>query len=317
MGHHSLKNADWRKSVVYSRSTTSTLEANREKNIISPQLDQKNKDLITLKAKGHKSEKPTSKKGRRKNRRKKGRSALSKTQKSKKSELVPIADLVLGSKIDGVVAGFTDFGIFIRTNVDMKGKGSEGYALLHKSQIRDEPVDDLAKLFRIGAALKGLRIIDIKYAKGEVGLTLRNQREKRKKASDIKFGVDMTATVSKVMPYGAFLDFGYDKNALLHVSRMSQKKINNVRQWLNEGDKVVAHVINKDEKTGNLAASMLDRDADRFLDKRSAHIKRMKERSKEIQVTQSTLSTELEYFNDAIRDLEESVDLEKSLESSE
>ena len=295
---------------IFSHSTTSQLEASREEVRADPiELEHpKAKELIKLNGKEKNSEKSTAKVTRKKKKRTRPKSINSRATKSKKSKLVPLANIALGSKIDGVVAGFTDFGIFIKTNVDMKGKGSKGYALLHKSQIRDEPIDDLAKLFRIGAVLKNLRVIDIKYAKGEVGVSLRKQREKRKKLSDIKLGVDMTATVSKVMPYGAFLDFGYDKNALLHVSRMSQKKITNVRQWLNEGDKVVAHVINTDKRKGTMAASMLDMEADRFLDKRSAHITRIKERSEEIQDPQNSLSTELEYFNSAIRDLEESVE---------
>ena len=213
-----------------------------------------------------------------KKKRMKKKSMLSSSPKGKKSTLMPLKELKLGSKIDGIVAGFTEFGIFIRTNIDMKGKGSNGYALLHKSQIRDEPVDDLAKLFRIGAVLKDLRVININYAKGEVGLSLRKQRKKRKKFADITLGVDMEATVSKVVPYGAFLDFGYDRNALIHVSRISQKKIGNVRQWLNEGDKVVAHIIKKDTVKGTLAASMLDTEADRFLDRRSFHMKEIKKR---------------------------------------
>mmetsp|Transcript_22026 Transcript_22026/g.26996 ORF Transcript_22026/g.26996 Transcript_22026/m.26996 type:complete len:194 (+) Transcript_22026:152-733(+) len=68
-------------------------------------------------------------------------------QSKQKVKSLPIHNLKLGSKIDGTVAAFTSFGIFLKINYNSKGKGSKGYALLHKSQIRDEPVDDLSKLF--------------------------------------------------------------------------------------------------------------------------------------------------------------------------
>ena len=224
---------------------------------------------------------------------------LSKKQNQSSTKLAPLSDLKLGSKIDGHVAAFSSFGIFIKTKFDFKNRGSNGYALLHKSQIRDEPVEDMSKLFRIGAKVKGLRVININYAQGEVGVSLRGKRKGRKSMREVPIGKEMIGTVSQVVAYGAFVDVGADVNALVHISRISQKKIKNIRHFVNDGDKVTIRVISKDEGKKTMAASMLGKDADEYLDGRSAHMKKMRE-----SVAVDNLKSELEYFEDAVQELE-------------
>ncbi len=219
-------------------------------------------------------------------------------------DLLPLTELKLGSTINGYVASFTPFGIFIKTSYDFKNKGSNGYALLHKSQIRDEKVDDLTKLFRIGARVKGLRVININYAKGEVGVSLRNKRANRKKIEDIAVGSEIEGTVANVLAYGAFVDVGADANALLHISRISQKKIRNIRDVISEGENVTVRILSKDVKKKTMAASMLDKEADEYLNKRSEQMKQMRESAN---TELESLKTEIEYFEEAVRELEETL----------
>lgn len=246
-----------------------------------------------------------------KNRRRKGK-VQNKLDRNK-GPLLPITDLKLGATIDGYVAAFTDFGVFIKINYDLNGKRSSGgYALLHKSQIRDETVDDVKKLYRIGAQVKNLRVININYAKGEVGLSLRDQRAKRKDLNQYTIGKEYEGTVSRVVSYGAFVDVGARQNALLHISRISSKKIENVRNFVNEGDKVVVRIISKDQKKGTMAASMLSREADEYIERRSKQLNRMRSRSdaakEQEEKDKSGLKSEVEYFDEAIRELEASLE---------
>jgi ribosomal protein S1 len=228
----------------------------------------------------------------------------------------PLTDLKLGSTVEGWVAAFTDFGVFVKIPYDLKNKGGQaGYALLHKSQISDEEItpSGLKKMFRIGQVLKNLRVITINYAKGEVGLSTRKQREKRKDLSHFTVGKEYTGKVVNVMAYGAFVDIGAKANVLLHISRVSPKKIENIRHYLNEGDAVQVRIIGKDEKKQTMAASMLEYDADLYLDRRSAQLNRVKNRaerkaSDEIaEAMKMDLKSELEYFEDAVRELEDSL----------
>lgn len=250
-------------------------------------------------------------KGKNNNRRRKGK-VQNKLERNK-GPLLPITDLKLGATLDGYVAAFTDFGVFIKINYDLNGKRSSGgYALLHKSQIQDETVDDVKKLYRIGAQVKNLRVININYAKGEVGLSLRDQRVKRKDLNQYTIGQEYEGTVSRVVSYGAFVDVGARQNALLHISRISSKKIENVRNFVNEGDKVAVRIISKDKKKGTMAASMLSREADEYIERRSKQLNRMRSRSHPAKVQEekdsSGLKSEVEYFDEAIRELEASLE---------
>ena len=233
-------------------------------------------------------------------------------KKEKNVPILPFADLKLGSKIEGRVSAFTDFGVFVKINYKLQNKsGRGGYALLHKSQIRDETVEDPKKLFRIGAVIKDLRVIQVNHDRGEVGLSLRKQRDERKNLSEFSVGEEYEGKVARIVNYGAFIDLGAKVNALLHISRISQKKIKNIRNWVNEGDSVKVRIINMDKKEKTMAASMLDMEADEFLNRRSAQLKRMRERSdlKNAKMMENTeLKSELEYFEDAVKDLEDALE---------
>lgn len=270
----------------------------------APQKNKKNKKTKRKSNNKRKNKKMKNGGGKAKNKTNKARAVTSKILSNDDQSLLPLTDLKLGSTIDGYVASFTPFGIFIKTAYDFKNKGSNGYALLHKSQIRDEKVDDLTKLFRIGARVKGLRVININYAKGEVGLSLRKKRAHRKKLKDVPIGVEIEGTVSSVLAYGAFVDVGADANALLHISRISQRKIRNIRDVISEGEKVTVRILSKDLKKKTMAASMLDKDTDEYLDKRSEQMKKMRESSN---TELESLKTEIEYFEEAVRELEETL----------
>ena len=250
------------------------------------------------------------------NRRKGGNngSGISKKKKAGgKQQLTPMSKLRLGTKIDGVVAGISSFGVFIKTNYAIRSEGdtdktNSGYALLHKSQVQDEKVEDISKIFKKGDKIKGARVISINYVKGEVSLSLRKPRPKRIPYDDINVGKEYDGKIANVTPYGAFVDIGSKKNVLLHISRMTQDKVTNVRDYVSEGDIVTIHIIEKNDKTKTLSGSMLDRTSDEYLNKRKKQMQRQKDNHKEA-VQSSSERSELEFFEEAIRELEEAVKL--------
>lgn len=213
----------------------------------------------------------------------KTRSLLStNTKKGKKNvpankeftENLPLSSLEIGSKLSGVVAGTSTFGAFIRTSYALKPGSVGGYALLHKSQIQDEIVQDINKVMKVGQRLDNLRVISINYAKGEVNLSLRPPRPARKELSDIAIGDMLRGKVRNLTPYGAFVDVGCKVNLLIHKSRISTEKVENISDYVNTGDKVNVRVIDKDEKSKKLAGSLLRLDADLYLTKRQKQLEK-------------------------------------------
>ncbi len=62
------------------------------------------------------------------------------------------------------------------------------------------------------------------------------------------------AKVKSVMPYGAFVEF-HGKSGLLHVSEMSTQRIENVEDFIKEGDEIRVKLIEIDQKTGKYRLS--------------------------------------------------------------
>jgi polyribonucleotide nucleotidyltransferase len=62
------------------------------------------------------------------------------------------------------------------------------------------------------------------------------------------------AKVKSVMPYGAFVEF-HGKSGLLHVSEISNQRIENVEDVLKEGDEIRVKLVEIDQKTGKYRLS--------------------------------------------------------------
>ncbi len=62
------------------------------------------------------------------------------------------------------------------------------------------------------------------------------------------------AKVKSVMPYGAFVEF-HGKSGLLHVSEMSNQRIENVEDFIKEGDEIRVKLVEIDQKTGKYRLS--------------------------------------------------------------
>ncbi|MGN1227208.1 MAG: polyribonucleotide nucleotidyltransferase [Christensenellales bacterium] len=67
-------------------------------------------------------------------------------------------------------------------------------------------------------------------------------------AEIIEVGKVVQGTVVKIMNFGAFVQFGNMKEGLIHISKLSDKRVEKVEEVLRIGDKVEATVIKVDEK---------------------------------------------------------------------
>ena len=77
---------------------------------------------------------------------------------------------------------------------------------------------------------------------------------------EIEVGQVYEGKVSKIMPFGAFVDLGGGKQGLLHVSKISHKRIDKVEDVLSIGDDVKVKVINIDNQ-GKIDLNMKDLEA--------------------------------------------------------
>ena len=94
---------------------------------------------------------------------------------------------------------------------------------------------------------------------------------------DLKVGDELSGTVRNVVDFGAFIDIGLHEDGLVHISRMSTKRINTPLDVVSVGDIVKVYVYQIDEIKNRVQLSLLPLDV---LAKRDADNKEFKSRKK-------------------------------------
>lgn len=122
------------------------------------------------------------------------------------------AELKVGDVVEGVVTGVIDFGAFV--NVD----GIEG--LIHISEISWERVEDPRNYIKTGDKIKA-KIIAID--KDRLSLSLKQMTEDPwiKDVEKIEKGKTVEGTITRITPFGAFVQLTPSVEALVHVSEIA------------------------------------------------------------------------------------------------
>lgn len=77
--------------------------------------------------------------------------------------------------------------------------------------------------------------------------------------TDIEPGQLITGKVVRIMPFGAFVELKPKKDGMVHISRLSDKRVEKVEDVLNLGDVVTVRVLDVD-KMGKISLSMRPKD---------------------------------------------------------
>ncbi len=119
--------------------------------------------------------------------------------------------MAVGDTISGVITGVVDFGVFV--NVD----GIEG--LIHISEISWERVNDPADYVKVGQTIEA-KIISID--KERLSLSMKQLQQDPWVGEVEKFnkGDKVEGTVTRITPFGAFVQISPAVEALVHVSEL-------------------------------------------------------------------------------------------------
>ena len=77
------------------------------------------------------------------------------------------------------------------------------------------------------------------------------------KFEDIKVGDELDGVVRNVVDFGAFVDCGVKYDGLVHISKMSTKRINHPSDILAVGDNIHVYVIDIDYVKHRLGLSLI------------------------------------------------------------
>lgn len=146
------------------------------------------------------------------------------------------AGLAVGQIVDCVVTEVLDFGLAVDINT-LKG-------FIHISEVSWKRLDKLSDTYKVGDNIKAV-IVSLDEAKRNVKLSIKKLEEDpwATVANDFKVDDEVEGTVTKVLPYGAFVEIKLGVEGLVHISDFSwTKKKVNVAEYVKEGEKVKVRI---------------------------------------------------------------------------
>lgn len=175
------------------------------------------------------------------------RAASNETRESLK-EMV-IDNLEVGEIRSGRVTSLADFGAFVNIS------GADG--LVHLSEITWERIQNPADVLKVGQEVD-VKIISIDREKKRIGLSIRQLIEDpwSKQATKFQVGQLVEGKITRLTKFGAFARLDEDFEGLIHISEISEKRIEHPKEVLHEGDVITLRIIKIDPDNHRIGLSM-------------------------------------------------------------
>jgi small subunit ribosomal protein S1 len=175
------------------------------------------------------------------------RSALQETRETIKDRLLD--ELQEGAVKTGRVTSLADFGAFV--NID----GADG--LVHLSEISWERIEHPGEVLKVGQEVK-VKVIAVDQERKRIGLSIRQLLPDPwvVKVSNLKEGQLVEGTITHLTKFGAFARLDEDLEGLIHISELSDQRINHPKEVVKEGDVVTLRVIKVDTERRRIGLSL-------------------------------------------------------------
>jgi small subunit ribosomal protein S1 len=175
------------------------------------------------------------------------RAALQETRESLKDRLLD--ELKEGDVRTGRVTSVADFGAFV--NID----GADG--LVHLSEISWERIQHPNEVLKVGQEVQ-VKVISVDHERKRIGLSIRQLLKDpwMKKIEGLREGQLIEGKITHLTKFGAFAKLDEDLEGLIHVSELSEQRINHPKEVVKEGDVVTLRVIKLDPERRRIGLSM-------------------------------------------------------------
>lgn len=158
-----------------------------------------------------------------------------------------VAQMKPGTTVKGVVTGVVDFGIFV--NVE----GVEG--LVHISEIAWDRVDSPAKYVKVGQEVEA-KIISIDRDKLSLSMKQLQDDPWANEVKGLKVGSEVEGTITRITPFGAFVQVTPVVEALVHISELSTEHVEDPTKLVKVGEKKRFRIIAVDADAHKLSLSL-------------------------------------------------------------
>lgn len=158
-----------------------------------------------------------------------------------------ISKLKIGDVVTGTVSGIVDFGVFV--------KFGELEGLVHISELAWQRIEHPKDIVKVGQEVK---CVVIGLDKGRISLSMK-QLEKDPWQDSVKkytIGQVVKGKVSKVMPFGVFVELDDQIQGLAHLMELSHDEVKNPEDVLKVGDEREFKIISIEPQEHRLGLSI-------------------------------------------------------------
>src|SRR5205823_1875800 len=160
-----------------------------------------------------------------------------------------LESLKKGERRRGVVSSIVNFGAF----VDIGG-GVDG--LVHVSELSWKHVDHPSEVASVGQEVD-VEILDVDLERERVSLSLKATQEDPWREFERKHqaGEIIDGTVTKLVPFGAFVRVGEGIESRVHISELSEEHVESPEQVVSVGQQVRVKVVDVDVSRRRISLS--------------------------------------------------------------
>ena len=171
-------------------------------------------------------------------------------EEGRKNERVEIlAKLSKGMRLKGTVSSIVDFGAFVDLG------GIDG--LVHISELSWNHVNHPSEVVKVGDEVE-VEVLDVDLQRERISLGLKQTTPDPwvKLVENYPVGTIVDGTVTKVVPFGAFVALGENTEGLVHISEMAPRHIDTPAQVVKVGDVVKVKVMDVNPERRRISLSM-------------------------------------------------------------
>ena len=157
-----------------------------------------------------------------------------------------VKKLARGMQLQGKVTRVTKFGAFVDIGVNTDG-------LVHISELAPYRVAKVTDVVNVGDEVT-VWIKDLNKEENRISLTMIPPGTKT--IRDLQVGEVVKGRVTRLEPYGAFVDIGIGKDALLHVREMAEGYVRHPGDIVSVGDEIEAKIVQVDVRRNRVDLSL-------------------------------------------------------------
>lgn len=157
-----------------------------------------------------------------------------------------IGDLKPKMELKGIVKRIELYGAFVDIGIGQD-------ALLHISQLGRPDVRNVEDVVKVGEEITAY-VLKVDKNAGRVALSLVKQPDMS--WDDLREGMTLSGTVVRLESYGAFVDVGAERPAMIHVSELSSDYVNSPSDVVKVGDQVEGRIIKINRKKRQIDMSL-------------------------------------------------------------